>query len=53
MTVPSTHGADVCSSVYTSLAPTAALPSSKCILLYYFDLEERSKNKCPSFLPHY
>lgn len=53
MTVPSTHGADVHSSVCTSPALTSALPSSKCILLYHFDLEELSKNKCPSFLPHY
>lgn len=54
ITVPSTHEADVHSSVCTAPAQTSApLLSSKCILLYHFDLEELSKNNCPSFLPHY
>lgn len=50
---PSTHGAGVHSSVCNALAQTSTLLSSRCTLLYYFDLEELSKNNCPSSLPHY
>lgn len=53
VTVPSTHGADVHSSVCIAPAQTSALLSSKYILLCHFGLEELSKNNCPSFLPHY
>lgn len=53
VTVPSTHGADVHSSVCIALAQTSALLSSKYILLCHFGLEELSKNNCPLFSPHY
>lgn len=51
--VPSTHGADVHSSVCIAPAQTSALLSSKYILLCHFGLEELSKNNSPLFLPHY